>query len=148
MCLEENLYNEISRRKKMYSGEEFGKKKGGRASLIAMIIIAVIFTTALFFYVSIMYEMLGLALIPDKDLGEGLGLALLLVIELIVAGAMIALYLISLIPFFISRGDSSVSSVNGIIKEKCKRICKGIFVYQTIAIVLSIIAFIVLIALL
>ena len=132
----------------MYSGEEFGKKKGGRASLIAMIIIAVIFTTALFFYVSIMYEMLGLALIPDKDLGEGLGLALLLVIELIVAGAMIALYLISLIPFFISRGDSSVSSVNGIIKEKCKRICKGIFVYQTIAIVLSIIAFIVLIALL
>lgn len=132
----------------MYSGEEFGKKKGGRASLIAMIIIAVIFTTALVFYVSIMYEMLGLALIPDKDLGEGLGLALLLVIELIVAGVMIALYLISLIPFFISRGDSSVSSVNGIIKEKRKRICKGIFVYQTIAIVLSIIAFIVLIALL
>ncbi len=117
----------------LYETQE--KKKNGKGALIFSLILCALFTVAVVFSSSLLYEMFRLALLDAKDLGEGLGLALLLIIEIAALAVIVVLMLISIIPFTLS-----LKSERG----KMRSAGIGIFIYHAAATALSIIAFIVL----
>ena len=80
--------------------------------------------------------MFELSALENRDLGEGLGLAFLLVFEIVALAVMLVLVLISLIPFLaaIKREKSGL---------RCGGIC--LFIYEAVTLFLSIIALVVLV---
>lgn len=110
-------------------------RKSGRGALIVSCILAVLFTVAIVFSTSMFFEMFRLAYAENKDFGEGLGLALLLVIELIAMAVIVVLSLIGVAPFVVAlKSERSIA----------RSVSVGVFIYQVVATVLSILTFIVL----
>lgn len=117
---------------------EVEEKKSAKGTLVALIILGILFTITLVFSSSFLSEMFTLALLENRELGEGIGLALLLVLEIITIAIMLVLILISLIPFLLALKREKGKARGGSI---------AIFLYEAITIFLSIIAFVVLILL-
>ena len=122
----------------MEFSDKVEEKKSAKGTFVALIILGILFTTALVFSVSFLSEMFTLAVLENRDFGEGIGLALLLVLEIVAIAIMLVLVLISLIPFLLAlkreNGKARVGSI-------------AVFAYEAVAIFLSIIAFVVLILL-
>ena len=118
--------------------DEVNEKKSAKGTLVALIILGILFTITLVFSSSFLSEMFTLALLENRELGEGIGLALLLVLEIVAIAIMLVLVLISLIPFLLAlkreNGKARIGSI-------------AVFAYEAVAIFLSIIAFVVLILL-
>ncbi len=111
-------------------------RKRGRGALIVSCILAVIFTVAIVFSTSIFVEMFQLAITEEKDLGEGLGLAFLLIIQIVAMAVLVVLSLIGIVPFAMA-----LKSERGLARSVS--VC--VFIYQAVATVLSILTFIALI---